>query len=276
METTERPAAAADRTRARSEPPDRVTIFPTCVVDLSAPEVGIATVGVLERHGIAVELAAEATCCGQPAWNSGHAGAAYQVARTTLHALADVDGQIVVPSGSCSTMMRVYWPELFELEGSRSERLVVNDVVSRIAEFSEFLHGLDLPADAPGTPAPDSDAPAADATPTVYHRSCHMSRELGIVDQPEELLAGHAGDVRESAGTGKCCGFGGMFSVKMPEVSTAMADEVLDAIVDTGAERVVACDVSCMMHMQGRSDRRGLDLRFEHLAEVMDAEGGPS
>lgn len=253
-----------------TSPPDRVTLFPTCVVDVSAPQVGVATVGALERHGIEVELAADSTCCGQPAWNSGHAAAAHKVARTTLRALADTEGLIVVPSGSCSTMMRVYWPELFELEGTRSERLIVGDVVGRLVEFSEFLHALDPPSGAPDDPV------GRDSTATVYHRSCHMSRELGIVEEPERLLAERAGDVRTSAAQGRCCGFGGMFSVKMPEVSTAMADEVLDAIVDTGAERVVACDVSCMMHMQGRSERRGLGLRFEHLAEVVDAEGAQS
>lgn len=244
----------------------KVTMFPTCLVDSVAPEAGVSAGRVLEARGLTVEVPEAATCCGQPAWNAGQTGAAVTVARTTLRALADTTGPIVVPSGSCTTMIRVFWRELFELEGTPSERLLAADVAARTFEFSEFLHGLDT----------SGEGVAQDPTPTVYHRSCHMLRELGIAEEPEQLLAGVASDVRSSEAQGRCCGFGGLFSVKLPEVSTAMADEVLDAAAATGAERVVGCDVSCLMHLKGRSERRGLALEFSHLAEELDQPGASS
>jgi len=240
-----------------------VTLFPTCLVDAVAPETGLATARVLEERGFRIEVPEDSTCCGQPAWNAGHAGAAAKVARTTLRALADTAGAIVVPSGSCATMMRVFWPELFEIEGSRSEQLLAADVAPRVEELSAFL----------SVEREQRRRTPADATATVYHRSCHMLRELGIVDAPEKVLAQVATDLRHSEATGKCCGFGGMFSVKLPEVSTSMADEVLDAVAATGATRVVGCDVSCLMHMESRARRRDMDLVFAHLAEVLDQDG---
>lgn len=242
-----------------------VTLFPTCLVDAVAPSAGMSVVNVLEAAAVVVAVPDDATCCGQPAWNAGHAKEAAMVARTTLAALADTAGPIVIPSGSCTTMIKVFWRELFELEGSRSEQLLVEDVVGRTFEFSEYLT-----EPTPERPTPTVATPATDATPTVYHRSCHMLRELGITDGPGRLLQEVASDVRISDGEGRCCGFGGLFSVKLPEVSTAMADEVLDAVAATGATRVVGCDVSCLMHLAGRSDHRKLGLEFAHLAEVLD------
>ena len=240
-----------------------VMLFPTCLVDAVEPGVGLAASRVLERVGHPVVVPDGATCCGQPAWNAGQTEAAAKVARTTLSALAGSTGPIVVPSGSCTTMIRVFWPELFEIEGSAAERALVADVAARTEELSEFL------ADRYPDGTPD------DPTPTVYHRSCHMLRELGIEEQPEDLLETTSSDVRVSSERGRCCGFGGLFSVKLPEVSTAMADEVLDAVVDVGAERVVGCDVSCLMHLEGRSRRRGLGLEFVHLVELLDEDQRP-
>jgi L-lactate dehydrogenase complex protein LldE len=235
-----------------------VTLFPTCLVDAIAPETGMSTARILQSIGDEVEVPEGATCCGQPAWNAGHPKPAATVARTTLQALSDTTGPIVVPSGSCATMITVFWPELFELAGSRSERTLAAEVAVRTVELSAYLTTRTRTVS------------HTDATPTVYHRSCHMLRELSITDEPERLLAGVATDVRPSEAQGRCCGFGGLFSVKLPEVSTAMADEVLDAVTATGATRVVGCDVSCLMHLAGRSSRRGLGLRFAHLAEVLD------
>jgi L-lactate dehydrogenase complex protein LldE len=240
-----------------------INLFPTCVIDAIQPDMGLATASVLERLGYTVRVTAMATCCGQPAWNSGHAGEAARVARTTLQALDDTDGPIVVPAGSCATMIRVFWQELFELHGDATDREMVKNVASRLYEFSEFVHEQpSLPATTP-----------LDA-PTVYHRSCHMLRELGIVDQPEQLLDEYAGDRRRTESQGRCCGFGGLFSVKLPEVSIAMADEVLDAMEDTGASLVVGCDASCLMQLSARATFRGMDLNFAHLAEIIDDATG--
>lgn len=225
----------------------RVAVLPTCLVDAVAVGTGVATIRLLRRLGHEVTLAEEATCCGQPAWNSGHRGPAATVARATLDALDALDVEaVVLPAGSCTTMIRVSWPELL----GATARLPVY-------ELSEFLT---LTGATAGT---------ADATPAVYHRSCHMLRELRIEDEPERLLdAARPGRVPTTAG-GRCCGFGGMFSVKLPETSTAMADDVLDAAVAAGAREVVGCDPSCLLHLGARAAYRGLDLTCRHLAEIL-------
>jgi L-lactate dehydrogenase complex protein LldE len=238
----------------------RVALFPTCLVDAVTPEVGVSTVRVLRRLGLDVTVPERATCCGQPAWNAGHAEAAALVARTTLDALAaDPEDVVVVPAGSCATMMRVFWPELFEVTGAPGDATRARELASRVRELSEFLAEAGIPP-----------IERKDATATVYHRSCHMLRELRITDEPERILEATGADRRRSDGEGRCCGFGGLFSVKLPEVSTAMADDVLDAATATGATRVVGCDASCLMHLQGRADRRGLGLDFQYLATVVD------
>ena len=240
-------------------------LFPTCIVDAVYPGVGVSTVRVLRRAGCEVTVPDKTTCCGQPAWNAGHAEAAADVARATLRALDECDADvIVVPAGSCATMMRVFWRELFELQGTAEERTMVARVASRLKELSELLDEI-------GAPKPQR----ADQTATVYHRSCHMLRELGIAEEPEQVLDSTGADRRVPDGSGRCCGFGGLFSVKLPEVSSAMADDVLDAMVATGAERVVGCDASCLMHLKGRADRRGLGLEFRHLASVLDDVTAP-
>jgi L-lactate dehydrogenase complex protein LldE len=248
------------------QPVPEVSLFPTCIVDAVKPEIGFATAHILERMGYAVAVPDAATCCGQPAWNAGHAEAAAEVARTTLEALAETGQEIVVPAGSCATMIRVFWRELFELHGDAEDRELVANVAARTFELSEFM-------DARGAQNGDIDDPES----VVYHRSCHMQRELGIVEQPEAVLDTYVADRRRSASEGRCCGFGGMFSIKLPEASVAMADEVLDSLAATGAARVVSCDASCLMQLEGRAARRGMDLAFVHLAEVADrATGSPT
>jgi len=244
----------------------KVALFPTCVVDAVEPDVGVATVTLLRRAGHDIVVPPATTCCGQPAWNAGHAGPAAEVARTTLRALAASDADvIVVPAGSCATMMRVFWDELFHLEGTADDRRMVAEVAGKTRELSEWL-------DADGAPATTTPDPTA----TVYHRSCHMLRELRIVEEPERLLDATGADRRETTARDRCCGFGGLFSVKLPEASTAMADDVLDAAVGTGASRMVGCDTSCLMHLRGRAQRRGLELQFTHLAEVLATASQPT
>lgn len=237
----------------------RVALFPTCIVDAVAVDTGIATVRVLERLGHEVIVPEQTTCCGQPAWNAGHAEPSAEVARTTLRALDEADAEVVVvPAGSCTTMIRVFWRELFHLAGDDADAAAVERVLPRVKELSEFLVAESMTTS------------STDPSPTVYHRSCHMLRELGIDDAPERLLDQASDDRRVPEGQGRCCGFGGLFSVKLPEVSVAMADDVLDAVVETGAERVVGCDASCLMHLEGRAARRDLPLRFEHLASSLE------
>jgi L-lactate dehydrogenase complex protein LldE len=155
-------------------------------------------------------------------------------------------------------MIRVFWRELFELAGDATEVGDVERLGDRTFELAEFLERTGIPP-----------VHVPDDTPTVYHRSCHMLRELRIDSQPEEVLA-RTGTSFAGPANERCCGFGGTFAVKLPEVSTAMADDVLDAVVATGAQRLVGCDATCLLHLRGRAQRRGLDLELRHLATIVD------
>ncbi len=248
------------------EQPRRVAIFITCVVDALAPNTGAAVVRLLRRRGIQPLFPEAQGCCGQPAWNSGLAREAALVARPTLKALAAALDQgadaIVCPSGSCATMCRVHWPELFSLAGTAAEADAARRVGERVLEFSEMMARL------PALPS------RPDGRHIALHQSCHMLRELGIRQQPI-LLAERAG-CRIVAWTGadRCCGFGGTFSVKLPELSVAMAEEKLKELDALGPELLVGCDTSCLLHLAGRARARGRALAVAHLAEVLDAAEG--
>jgi L-lactate dehydrogenase complex protein LldE len=273
----------------------RVVLFPTCVVDTVAPQVGEAVVRVLRRAGYEVEVPRDATCCGQPAWNAGFASESARVARTTLDALSETDGPICVPAGSCATMIRVFWPELFSVTGDEEGRALAERLGDRVREFSEllavggagfaFLHGGAAPPQTPRR-AERSDQDPERSEPSeqdpvsgprvAYHHSCHMLRELGISEEPVALLAEAGAECVAWPGDTRCCGFGGLFSVKQPETSVAMADEKLDELAGTGAEMLVGCDTSCLMHLEGRLRKRGETLPVKHLAEVLEGVWGSS
>lgn len=238
----------------------RVSLFVTCVVDLLDPDVGVAAVRVLRASGCQVAVPDGQTCCGQPAWNSGFADEAAQVARTTLTALeADPDCTVVVPAGSCATMIRVFWPELFEVVGDHDAAERARRLGARTRELSELL------------------AERADRLPTLrlrtpttiaYHHSCHMLRELRIETQPESLLDQVEGCQRvEWEADRRCCGFGGLFSMKLPEASQAMADHKLEGAED--ADLVVGCDTSCLLHLRARAEHEGRPVVTRHLAQVL-------
>lgn len=241
----------------------RVTLLVTCVVDLLEPEVGEATVRVLRAAGCEVTVSADQTCCGQPAWNAGHAPEAAKVAHPTLAALeaelADGAEAVVVPSGSCASMVRVFWPELFELAGDPDAAERARRAGERTFELSEFLADRDLPT-LTGAPAR-----------VAYHHSCHMLRELGVRAAPEALVDRVEGAERVTwSGDDRCCGFGGLFSVKLPEVSVAMADEKLVALAEAGPDVVVGCDASCLAQLRTRSESVGHPVRTRHLAQLLD------
>jgi len=238
-----------------------VALFPTCVVDAVAPEVGFATARVLTRRGCDVSVAEGTTCCGQPAWNAGQAQAAATVARTTLRgfeqALADGADAIVVPAGSCTTMIRVFWPELFDIVGDPDARARANAVLPKVFELSEFLVMFS-----------QEDLAKTSQESVRYHPSCHMLRELGLKTEPLDAL--RSCGIEPDVGPERCCGFGGLFSVKLPETSVAMADEVLDAAMAGGATEMVSADGSCLMQLATRAEKRGLPLAFRHLAVAID------
>jgi L-lactate dehydrogenase complex protein LldE len=236
---------------------EQIAVITTCLIDQLRPDIGDAVLGLLRHHGYHPVPVRGGTCCGQPAWNTGLIGAARRVARRTLRAIAATTGPVVVPSGSCATMMHEFWPELFR---NTRDEAAATAAAERVIELSAFL-----------APHAVARAGRSGAERVVYHDSCHMLRELGIHEAPRRLLAASGIDIVDIAGAEFCCGFGGTFAVKLPEISIAMADEKLDAVVAAGARRLVGCDYSCLLHLQGRAERRGLDIEAVHLAEVLES-----
>ncbi len=230
-----------------------VVLFPTCLGDAVAPSAVRDAAAVLRAAGVEPVAPRGATCCGQPAWNSGFVADARRVARTTLRALADADA-VVVPAGSCAAMMRLHWPALFE----GAERKLARTVASRVFELSQYLVD-ELGVTSIGSPG--------DLT-VAYHDSCHMLRELRVHDQPRTLLRSVATLV-ELPRSERCCGFGGTFSVRYPEVSTAMADDKLGAADAAGITLIASADPGCAMQLGGRASRTGRPLAVEHLATVL-------
>lgn len=242
----------------------QVSLFVTCLADQIAPQVGMATVELLKRLGVGVTFNAEQTCCGQPAYNAGYHHEARTVARGTLHLFErelDSSDYVVVPSGSCTAMIRKCYAKLFSVdaeEGARVER-----VVPHVMELTEFLVRV-LGVESTG---------GSFGGRVTYHDSCHLKRELGVTNEPRTLLSGMQGaEFVEMDRADVCCGFGGTFSVKFPELSTALAEEKLASIDRTRADAVVACDMGCLMHLAGVLHRRGSPVRCLHIAEFLNAQ----
>lgn len=230
----------------------------TCLGDALFPRVGVAAVGVLRNLGVDVDFPPGQTCCGQPAFNAGHRDAARRVARPFLRAFADSE-YVVSISGSCAAMVREEYPRLFA--GYAEEAAAVR-LASRTFEFSEFL------VDVLGV----TDLPVSRHARATFHHSCHTRRLLGVVEQPVRLLGMIEGlEYVPMPGAERCCGFGGTFAVKMPQISTAMVDEKVDDLVATGADLLVGLDMSCLMNIEGRLRRRGSAVEVRHLAEVLAA-----
>jgi len=238
----------------------RVSLFVTCIVDQVFPQVGIAMTEVLERLGYAVDFPEAQTCCGQPAFNSGYPEEARTVARHFLNVFRDAE-HIIVPSGSCTSMIAHHFEDIFAADASALEE--THRIAPRVREFSQFL--LDV--------AQVDDVGARFDGVVTYHDSCHALRELRIKDGPRSLLSKVRGlTLREMDAAEQCCGFGGTFSVKFPEVSGGMARTKLDSIAKTDARTIVSIDSSCLMQLQGVIQRAGLNLRTMHLAEVLASQ----
>jgi L-lactate dehydrogenase complex protein LldE len=235
----------------------RVTLFVTCLVDQLFPKIGLSMAEVLERLGYKLDFPEAQTCCGQPAFNSGQWDAARQVARHFLDVFRDAEC-VVCSSGSCAAMVAHHFEELFAGDAARLGE--VRALKPRIHEFSQFL--LDV--------AGVEDVGARYDGVVTFHDSCHGLRELGIKEGPRRLLAGVRGlELREMDIPEECCGFGGTFSVKFPEISGGMARTKIDSILRTGAGAVVGLDSSCLMQIEGGLRRAGSDVRTMHLAEVL-------
>jgi L-lactate dehydrogenase complex protein LldE len=235
----------------------RVTLFVTCLVDQLFPKIGLSMAEVLEHLGYDLDFPEAQTCCGQPAFNSGQWDAARQVARHFLDVFRDAEC-VVCPSGSCAAMVTNHFEELFAGDAARLAE--VRALKPRLHEFSQFL--LDV--------AGVEDVGARYDGVVTFHDSCHGLRELGIKEGPRRLLAGVRGlELREMDIPEECCGFGGTFSVKFPEISGSLARTKIDSILRTGAGAVVGLDSSCLMQIEGGLRRAGSNVRTMHLAEVL-------
>ncbi|HMD72123.1 MAG TPA: (Fe-S)-binding protein [Bryobacteraceae bacterium] len=236
---------------------ERIALFVTCLVDQLFPKVGMSMASVLEGLGYQVDFPENQTCCGQPAFNSGYRDEARAVARHFIRTFAGYE-RIVVPSGSCTSMIVHHFAELFRKEPETLER--VHALEKRVWEFSTFLTEV----------AGVEDVGAHLDEVVTFHDGCHALRDLAIHDAPRKLLSRVRGlELREMQPNDECCGFGGTFSVKFAELSGAMARTKLDAILQTGATTVVSLDPSCLMQIQGALSRAGKAVRTMHLAEVL-------
>jgi L-lactate dehydrogenase complex protein LldE len=237
--------------------PTSVALFATCLVDLFYPQVGEATVRLLRRLGLKVTYPAGQTCCGQPLFNTGFQREAARIARGTI-ALLEPAECIVVPSGSCACMLKKEYLHLFHDDPEMCERAA--SLGRKTYELSDFLVRVlgreEVGAHFKGT--------------ATYHPSCHLLRGLGIAEAPLRLLQKVQGlSLHELPAADTCCGFGGSFSVKFPEVSNAILQEKLRNIRSTGAEILVANDCGCLMHMEGGMRRARQPVRPLHLAEIL-------
>jgi L-lactate dehydrogenase complex protein LldE len=240
-----------------SEAPPRVALFVTCLVDLYRPTVGFAAIRLLEQAGCRVDVPRAQTCCGQPAYNSGDRATARALAGDVLAAFSGYD-YVVVPSGSCGGMLRHHYPALFDDDPNLKAR--ADALAERTYELVQFLR------DVRGVER----IPARYEASVTYHDSCAGLRELGIKQQPRDLLRGVDGlTLRELPDSEVCCGFGGTFCVKYPEISTRMASDKAADIAATGADTVLAGDMGCLLNIAGRLKREGSPVRVRHVAEVL-------
>ncbi len=235
-----------------------VGLFVTCIVDLFRPQIGWAAVRLIERAGFTVEAPPRQTCCGQPAYNSGDRTSTAGIARDVIAAFEGFD-HVVVPSGSCASILRCHYPGLLADDYGWAGR--ARALAAKTHELMAFL--ADVARWRPTTGA-------ALAGRVAYHDACSGLRELGIRDQPRALLREIAGlDLVEMDGAEICCGFGGAFCVKYPAVSKAMADAKIRAVENSGADHLLAGDLGCLLHLAGRLARKGSSVTVRHAAELL-------
>ncbi len=244
-------------------PPKRVALFVTCMVDMLYPEVGMATVELLERQGVEVIFPPDQTCCGQPAFNAGYRDEARILARRFVDVFEPLvrSGQVdalVAPSGSCVAMTTHFYDVLFERDPSYQGRAAMLSSVT--FELTEFL------VDVLGV----TDVGARFEGKLTYHASCHLLRELGVDRQPRALLEQVAGAEQiPLTGADECCGFGGLFSVKNAPISSAMGRRKTQNLAASDADVAILCDVSCMTHINGLLSRQGQHCRAVHIAQLL-------
>ena len=233
-----------------------ITLFVPCYIDALYPRVAMSTVAILERLGHAVDFAESLTCCGQPPFNSGYHEDARRIARPVLQRLENAEA-VVIPSGSCTAMIKVFYRDLF---AGQPEEATAAAVAEKCYELTDFLvRKLGI-----------TELGAAFPHRVTFHDGCHGLRELNLKSAPRELLKNVRGlELIELRDPETCCGFGGAFSTKFPMISTAMGEVKCRSAAETGADFVVSGDSSCLMHLQGLLSRQGSLVKTLHLAEIL-------
>ncbi|RTL63295.1 MAG: (Fe-S)-binding protein [Hyphomicrobiales bacterium] len=244
----------------RASLPPRVGLFVTCLVDLMRPSVGFAAVKLIEASGCSVEVPASQTCCGQPAFNSGDRTTTRDIAARTIEAFEGFD-YIVAPSGSCGGMLKTHYPELFAGDPVWEPR--AKAFADKVYELMSFL------VDVRKMSAVDARFDGR----VTYHDSCSGLRELGVREQPRALLKSVKGlQLVELNDADVCCGFGGTFSVKYPDISNAIVSKKADQVSAAGADLLLAGDLGCLMNIAGKMRREGRSTQVRHVAEVLAGE----
>ncbi len=238
----------------------RVGLFVTCLVDLVRPSVGFAAAKLIEAAGCEVVVPHAQTCCGQPAYNSGARADAIELARQTIGAFEGLD-YVVVPSGSCAGMLRAHYPALLAQDPEWHGRAIA--FAERVHELTAFLADVRRVEAVPGRLA----------ARVTYHDSCAGLRELNIKQQPRSLLAKVEGlEIVEMPDSEICCGFGGTFAIKYPDISNAMADKKSADAEAQRADLLLAGDLGCLMNIAGKLSRAGSSAEVRHVAEVLAGE----
>ena len=263
----------------------RVALFVTCLVDFFRPAIGFASIKLLEEAGCEVEVPSAQTCCGQPAYNSADAPNAAVIARQVVDAFADYD-YVVAPSGSCAGMLSKHYPDLLAADADYAER--ARRLAAKTYELTQFLvdvRKVDRISARAALSPPSASSTSVRRTVT-YHDSCSSLREMGVKAQPRKLLAAIEGlAFKELPDGDSCCGFGGTFCVKYPEISNRMVTEKTGNIEKTGADLLLSGDLGCLLNMAGKLKRQGSGIQVRHIAEVLagqldepaigeDAKGG--
>ena len=234
-----------------------VGLFATCLVDLMRPTVGFAAAKLLEDAGCRVDVPMDQTCCGQPAYNSGDTGEARAIAKQVIAAFEGFD-YVVAPSGSCAGTLRVHYPQLLKDDAAWAAR--AEALAQKTHELFSFLTDV---LNWAGVESKYENT-------ATYHDSCSGLRELGIKQQPRTLLAGVEGlELKESREAEACCGFGGLFCVKYPDISERIVDVKTADLEATGADTLLGGDLGCLMNIAGRLKRQGSAVKVRHAAEVL-------
>ena len=242
-------------TKLRDRP--QVGVFATCLVDLTRPAVGFATVCLLERAGCEVSIPASQTCCGQPAYNSGDNRSAIAIARKVITTFESFD-YVVVPSGSCSGTLKKHYPEMFATDPKWAPR--AENLSKKTYELTQFL--VDVMR--------ISEVNASWRTTVTYHDSCSGLRELGIKSQPRALLRSVKGlTLSEAVEAESCCGFGGLFCVKYGDISNEIVGRKVADICQADADMVLGTDLGCLMNIAGKLKRQGSNIEVRHVAEIL-------